>query len=270
MLRQDAARDLFGPRPGIGTAGLLPPLSSLPVENGRGVVEFGAHVAHCVLFHQIVATRTDLVYHVERQCVVVHLDASHCVHRHAQQLVINHELLVGDGGHILQHTRRVVDEVGPGQRDLDDRLCLLHARLDVRDFGLGHAGAVVDGHFVEVGQLGDGGVAHPQFYRAAQILAAAHVGCGRDGADEDRAAGLRQLGQCQPGQLLGVQLGQHPGHRDRRGRAGHRRGRKHDRHTLPAALDQQRRHASVELERADHPTGDEGDDGALAQWLRAA
>ena len=78
------------------------------------------------------------------------------------------------------------------------------------------------GHAVAAGELAADDRRLPVLGRAERRRARLHVDVAGEPAVDERAPGPHDLGEHQPGERLGVLLGERPGERDRRHRPGER------------------------------------------------
>ena len=99
------------------------------------------------------AVEADVLDRLERQALVVDLDAFDRALRGADDVVVDDQALEREAEQARVHAGRLVDQVGAGIADQRVVERLLGARLGVGQLRVGHAGGGAAGQVVEVGHL---------------------------------------------------------------------------------------------------------------------
>ena len=127
----------------------------------------------------------------------------------------------------------------------------LGAGLEVGRLGIGRHAGRLRGHAVELAHLDADHVDEADLGAGGDVAAGAHVGdAGGDGRDE-RAAGLGELVEDDPGEHLGEVEDAGREDRHRRRRAGERHGQDEERHAAVDELETGLGHLLVVLQRRD-------------------
>jgi hypothetical protein len=134
---QNLAGDALGPFTGVQSPALLPLVAAFAVGHAVSLEILAAHVLHGVGRHHEIAGRAHRVDHLQGQVVGIHLDALEHLAGHADDLVVDDELLVGHGQHGLQHAGAVVHVIGAAHGAQQDGHGLFPPGLGIGQFGIG-------------------------------------------------------------------------------------------------------------------------------------
>ena len=208
MLGQNLRHSLVGAIRHSFAAGLLPLLARLTVAQRRDEL-LAFEELHGVALAEEVTTGANPVYHVQRQCHLVDVNALQDPVKSPDDLVVNDQALLADGQCAL-HRARVEDLVDTTQHGHREHCRLLVACLDVEQLRVGGRGGAPARDVVEMGDLRAGDVDQPHLDCADSDAPHAHVHNRATGAVPDGVARIGELDDGDAADDVGRLLSQQP------------------------------------------------------------